>query len=223
MNNNAAIKLAMIIVPTFVITFLSACSPTSNDLSRTEAKKLINNENGYPFHNTLPLETGELTVMTNEGIYGYKPRIQMLSDAGLATGGVSSDRPPGSHFRSSFVTVTMSLTDEGNKYIESISEENLSLDPRFPNDKWRWIHVTVEICKMGEVTGIAYLNEGKTSAKVEYTEICEPTPFGALNWRLYLERDKRGKLWSGPYGPVPKVLESSLVLQRYDDGWRKSK
>jgi hypothetical protein len=67
--------------------------------------------------------------------------------------------------------------------------------------------IATHICNVGEVTGIAYDGNEKTLAKVEYTEVCEPTPFGKLTIFANTDFDQ------------PRKKE--ITLQSYDDGWRK--
>lgn len=117
----------------------------------------------------------------------YKTFEQKLNKSGL---GVVTRKTP------SLVGVT--LTREGEKYVRGQVQEMYT--PMY--------EIAAYKCDLSEITGIAFQNESKTNAQVEYTEKCKPTPFGELG--LYKDNNK-GKQFT-------RNIKSHLKY--YDDGWR---
>lgn len=182
---------------TFTLT-LAACS--SKDLSRSSAADIIKQTNAYPKQITDIVRTGN-DFMVGGSYRDYEEHIiPQLNEFGLAEASYKSGPPVGK--------ATVKLTKKSDEYIISKSPE---MESRFFNIISRYQDVTVltYTCNLGEVTGIAYLNEQKTLARVEYTQVCDPTPFGKMrNYsRNYLDNEAK----------------MNITLMLYDDGWREMK
>ena len=80
--------------------------------------------------------------------------------------------------------------------------------------------LVVQTCEFGEVTGITYVNEARTSALVEYTQPCSFTPFA----HAYDPYITEGLVWSSAK-KYREALQKNAGTQKvrfqlYDDGWR---
>lgn len=182
-----------ILVTLLMSITVSACS--SKDLSKSSAADIIKRINEYPKQITGNVRTGHDFMVG--GLYRdyEKHIIPQLNEFGLAEASYKSGPP--------FGRATVILSKSSSQYIISRGQEINSNFLGVP-DIYTDVTVLTHTCNLGEVTGIAYLNENKTAAKVEYTQVCEPTPFGKM---------KRYSMES--------VTKRSVTLMLYDDGWRK--
>ena len=91
------------------------------------------------------------------------------------------------------------LNDKGLKYVRGdvIKEYN----KRDKSIFYTHVNVVTETTEFGEVTGIVFIDESNTKAKVEFTEVRDVTPFADTS-------------------PKKETVSRTAIFALYDDGWR---
>jgi len=180
----------VVIISISCLLSLVGCSANS-DLSRSMAEDMILSNSEYPREITKNIMVEYSTGASSLPIETYANELKRL---GLANAEINKKKDSFAGLLT-HTNIKVTLTDKGKEYVRGKKESG-------------WLHVLSYLGSFGEVTGIIFTNEGKTSAVVEYTESYEPTPFATVDI---------------PYRGSHKELQTvnkKAYFQMYDDGWR---
>lgn len=186
----------MLIISVLFLSSIVGCSQ-GNDLSRSMAKDLILSNSEYPKEITMKILVEYSTQAPSLPIETYANELKRLG--GLANAEISKQQDSFAGLLT-HTTIKVTLTDKGKKYIRGETESGGSRT---------WLPVLLYTASFGEVTGLMFMNEEKTSAVAEYTELNEPSPFALIEEILY----------QGAY-KQPETVNKKAYFQMYDDGWR---
>jgi hypothetical protein len=191
---------------TMFVTLILICllvSSCSNDLTRSKAEEIIRSKV------TLPKNGKVEELYLYWGGHCFMRYVQgpcgpdaMPSPTGAVTESVKALESSG------LVTITyegdtsrIALTEKGQQYAvgATINEPGNDGNGRTtPLSKVMVVKTTVDL---GAITGITQ-DEGLKTARVEYTVIVKPTPFGIA------------------CGLAPTTVNETVSFKKYDDGWR---
>ena len=195
-----------------IMLSLIACA--GDELTRDKAESLLKAQE-------IKEPTSDLVLgMILPGNKNYNQRdLRSLEDlkakgeqAGLGIGTITqpqSSTSPNPDF------VDLTLTFEPSESLKSCRRGEPEKKSRGAYETTILQRVAIYEVGFGEVTGIAYMDEAKTIANVEYTLIYTPTPC--------LEFDENmPRLGSAGFpGPrYPNKVTRSAKIRLYDDGWR---
>lgn len=176
---------------------LAGCSSGSDDLDREKALELLMASDEIPKEALSGLTLRD-SFMTGS-LANIAVHLDTLVESGLATYTVAP--LPRSNSRSEYV---VRLTERGLKLARS-DASNPSLRQR--------VKVVTYILESVEITGIAYLDESKSIARVEYTISYNPTEFASDPDVFAKKGFQKGGGWA-------EVLNRTSTFVLFDDGWR---
>lgn len=188
-----------------VAMLLTACDSKS-DLTRSLAEKLLEGYLELPYFVTRDVDLdGQRS--TYEGGVGhwreqYADIITKFEDAGMGTGNISVVQNGSQMQQALFLTkYTIELSEEAKQYLQG--EPGVDTFRKAV----RVARVATDVTKFKEVTGIAFLNDDKTLAEVEYSVVKTKTPFSKV-------------VYPGINQEEPEIKIRSKSFRLYDDGWR---
>jgi hypothetical protein len=180
-----------------VMLLIIGCSG-GNDLTRNDAKKLILSSSEYPQEITADiLLHSYFDALAAPDTRNFNLHAEKIMQTKVATAAVTTKPVYNAQTRQNVnrAEIKVSLTEGANKYVRGNSR---SIGNRTMQK------MATYIINFGEVTGIMMIGEDKSMAKVEYTEIYEPTPFAIVV----------------PSHFVQESVKKEAFMQLYDDGWR---
>ena len=176
-----------------VLLFAQGCG--SDKLTRSKAKKIINNSLRYPRFYTARLNVGERVK------YPFFPlndkplveQIKMLND--FAKEGLIDFKSLGKR------TAYIKMTKKGSKHV--LNSETL-------HNRFEYVNIALVGVKVNKITGIRLMRD-MSLAKVTYVakDYLGETPF-----KKYYMAGKR------EYFNYYKLLVQTIIMELYDDGWR---
>ena len=189
-------KMCTLTITPVMAIFLIGCS--GNELSRDEAAKLISASGAYPKAKTCSLKilsTAWKNNWTAENERQYKTLLEFQSDGWVK----KVSKGTLNHGRQ--WTISWFWTEKMKPYVGSLTEEK----PR---------RFFCAQSQFAGVSGIAYLSDDKSIAKVEYETSREELPSIVL-LKLDTRLGSKMRKWL-----QDKPNSESVLFQRYDDGWR---
>lgn len=182
------------IIALFIVVTLSGCGQ-SQGLSREKAEEILRGMETYPQEELGKFYTvGPFTTSTRHGRSG-RDLPHKINSAGLLTS-LDTNGEIINRDNSLYRAV---LNDKGMKYVrgEGAEEQNEA----YPHILYSYVNVVTKYVDFGEINGIAFNNEAKTSARVEFIEVHEETPFSKKD-------------------ASTKNISKTAMFRLYDDGWR---
>lgn len=197
-----------------VAFLVQGCSP-GNDLSRSEAEEIIRTHMDYPVDLLAEFSTKRKVELNPH----HRNKIREVTDKWgkeIAAKGIGTPEWTSYEWQGPYGSRTI------NGFVVNLSEEALSLTHGKARaskaEGFESISVVTHRAGFGQITGISYLDEAKSTTLVEYTETHEPTMFADIDlWPFYAGRSNPRNRTVISY---PPIATKKLRLRLYDDGWR---